>query len=429
MKIFYVSDNRTTPNWGCRATSVALAENLAERGEIVGTLYNDLKKNVLLANTPLPAFLVNIVDRKIGHGRLGAQLIKRAPQLGEALDFVASDCEETAQRILRQAPRFSVLNDIVTNIRKADVVYINGEGNMIFTRWRRSLRFLLGLIALAKANGKPVIFGNAMISDPPKGAPDQPTLEQCLKALRMCVAVGARDPESHKIASRMMDLGTADFIPDALFHWFDKVSHVQVGNEALGQILLPFGEEKAFGTFDFSHPYIALGGSSGGRNLDKAKLQQIYCQLVQELQTTGCRVYLFESCEGDRFLREVGREMKIPVVPVSVPILLATIFLSRARLIVSGRYHPSIMASLGGTPPICFGSNSHKMHSLQRVLGLENPKEFSFPPEQSELPSILQRAQAFLEEGDTLRERIKAQAAENARQFRRKTAEQLASCE
>ena len=45
---------------------------------------------------------------------------------------------------------------------------------------------------------------------------------------------------------------------------------------------------------------------------------------------------------------------------VEVPILLGATVLANSKLFVSGRYHPSIMASLGGTPCIFLGSNSHK---------------------------------------------------------------------
>jgi hypothetical protein len=41
------------------------------------------------------------------------------------------------------------------------------------------------------------------------------------------------------------------------------------------------------------------------------------------------------------------------------------------------KYHPSILASLGGTPYIFLGSHAHKMFSLQEVLEYDIPKEFS----------------------------------------------------
>jgi polysaccharide pyruvyl transferase WcaK-like protein len=94
-------------------------------------------------------------------------------------------------------------------------------------------------------------------------------------------------------------------------------------------------------------------------------------------------------------------------VPVETPILLAATVLANSKLFVSGRYHPSIMASLGGTPCIFLGSNSHKNTALQEILEYESVEEFSAYPSSDECSKILEKAKVILEEGEEKRTKIK----------------------
>lgn len=417
MNIFYVSDNRTTANWGCRATSMALHEFLASEDLVIGTLYNDLKKSPLLANIPVPASWITATDEYFGKGRMGAKVLKHLPSLGERWDFVSQDSEETARRIVKQSTRFKELREIVELIDRCDAVVINGEGNVIFTPWRRSLRFLLGVAALGKQMGRRVIFSNAMISDHPRVPRDPSIFAECRRVLGNCDGVLVRDPQSFQIATEEMGLSNVRYAPDALFLWHKQVESLGIPLQSLGRIMLPFGEEKRFGELDFTAPYIVLGGSSGARNLDKDEMTQRYERLIAGFTAQGHAVCLFEACEGDRFLRRVASKTGTPLIPVSTPILLACAALGNAQAIVSGRYHPTIMASLGGTPAIGFGSNSHKMLSLQRVLGFSDPKEFGFPPKAGDIDQIVRSTLDLVGAGSELRDRILTRARENAALF------------
>ena len=90
------------------------------------------------------------------------------------------------------------------------------------------------------------------------------------------------------------------------------------------------------------------------------------------------------------------------------PILAVAKILANARVFISGRYHPSILASLGGTPCLLMGSNSHKTISLQYLLEYDNPIEFSVLPDKDECNKILDLAEEKLSNGNGLREKIKS---------------------
>ena len=94
--------------------------------------------------------------------------------------------------------------------------------------------------------------------------------------------------------------------------------------------------------------------------------------------------------------------------------------LARAKLFISGRYHPAIFASLGGTPCVFLGAAAHKMSSLQRVLEYEEIRDFSAFPNDDEIKAICARSGELLKRGEQLREKVKSVAkrrCEEARQI------------
>jgi polysaccharide pyruvyl transferase WcaK-like protein len=118
-------------------------------------------------------------------------------------------------------------------------------------------------------------------------------------------------------------------------------------------------------------------------------------------------VYLTENDAPDAFLREVARRTGVGFVPANAPIVSCGAILAHARLFISGRYHPSILASLGGTPCIFLGSQAHKMGSLSRVLEYEVHQQFNVFPGDADIAAILNAARHYLEQGEGMRERIR----------------------
>ena len=106
-------------------------------------------------------------------------------------------------------------------------------------------------------------------------------------------------------------------------------------------------------------------------------------------------------CSGLPGRKDVG------IVPADAPILMCGAVLAHARLFISGRYHPSIFASLGGTPCIFLGSHAHKMGSLSRVLEYEDRREFNAFPDDAEIAEIVSAARKYLDQGETLRANIR----------------------
>lgn len=409
MKITYVSDNRTGSNWGCRATSIALAQLLARNHTISETIYNDIKKKRICVKSLLPDLLVNRIYSRQKHNIFFRALVRIDSALGAKLDYVTYDPEESVHNLLKYMNKQPELMEIYEKVNRAEIVVINGEGDMIFNPERRTLFFLLMIIELAHQLKIPVFFVNAMVSDCPRAGRHPQTVEACIKALRKCRGVALRDPQSVALVKEIDPTINCTYIPDALFSWVRYCGEGRAMDIPYGDAILSYPTEKAFGCFDFSRPYICVGGSSlAASHTEAAGLA--YQRLVEGLKKLGLPIYLVMACPMDTFLKRVSEETNTPLIPTEIPIIMGGTVLANSRLFVSGRYHPSILASLGGTPSILLGSNSHKTRSLQQVLNYEDIVEYPAIPTPDLVKEIINSAEAKLAAGIGLRRVISSRS-------------------
>jgi polysaccharide pyruvyl transferase WcaK-like protein len=249
-----------------------------------------------------------------------------------------------------------------------------------------------------------------MISDCPQAGRNEITFAAAKRLLTQCRAVALRDPESFEYVQREIPDANAYLVPDSLFTWFplyqDSASYPPMN----GDFFLPHPEKDEYwGKLDFREPYLCIGGGAlAGSQPDRAV--QCYTRLIDELARLGYRICLTENDVPDGFLQQVAREKGLGIVPVNAPILMCGSVLAHARLFISGRFHPSIFASLGGTPCIFLASHAHKMGSLPRVLEYDIHRQFGAFPEESEITEIVATAKQYLQQGESLRARIKRAA-------------------
>ena len=140
--------------------------------------------------------------------------------------------------------------------------------------------------------------------------------------------------------------------------------------------------------------------------------------MVQEIKEEfkDYNVFLVDVCEGDAFLNEVSKITKTPIISIDTPILSAAKILANARVFISGRYHPAILSSLGGTPCVFLSSNSNKTRSVQELLQYDPIQEFSVLPNEEERKEIIKIVRKKIEEGEKLRESIKSRCLELSNQ-------------
>lgn len=389
--ICYAGENRNRENWGCRATSIALGDLINQVGTISACVNG--KEIGPWSMTPVP-FSGKMPAKVFRHlkGILGGP---RTLRLSEFLnipnDFIRSSPTQSVEAFLKIRLRFPHLNTIYNSVLEADCIVINGEGSYIFTTPpRRDSQFFNFLIELGTKLGKKVFLLNAMFSDCPRSLRNQEELSLTLAQLEKCSLVTVRDKVSLAFLREVYSSNNLRFFPDALFTWSSSMESLK--QSVLGDIqrFEAFGTE-AFNlnlSFSLSDPYIVLSGSSSAA-WDPLTAQASYSSLATKLQETGYPLLIVPTCGGDWFLKKVACDLKIPFLPVDTPIRIGAAILAKAQVFVSGRFHPSIMASCGGTPCVFLGSNSHKTLSLQQLLEYDNPREFPALPDENDCEDIL----------------------------------------
>lgn len=411
-KLFFVADNRSAVNWG-RGASIALGQLLSTSFEISGRITCDFFDLSTAEAGYVGTFLPPRYYRLFRHllprrrRRPFAWYFKLEMLFG-AKDFIAEDPMESVDNLLAHKHRNPALARIYDDAAEADLLVLDGDGDIIFTTPpRRSTLFLLAMIELGIRLKKPVFLVNSMISDCPLTGRNYTTLAAAKRLFPQCRAVALRDPESLEYVQKEMPETNSSLIPDSLFTWFslyeDGSSHPPMN----GDFILPHPEKDEYwGKLDFSQPYICIGGGALASS-QPSKALQCYSRLVDALRQLGYRIYLTENDLPDSFLQRVARERNVGIVPADAPILMCGAVLAHARLFISGRYHPSIFASLGGTPCIFLGSHAHKMGSLSRVLEYDIQGEFNAFPNDSDIAEIVATAKQYLDQGEALRARIR----------------------
>ncbi len=415
-KIFFIGDNRSSVNWG-RGASIALSQLLSQSfrisGRIMGDQFAPSAGGAGDVYTRMPSRFSGLIQR-----RLLNPLRHRIPpihaRLGRLLgikDFITDDPAESVNNLLAHRHEHPALQEIYKNALTADALVLDGDGDIIFTTPpRRQTLFLLAMIELGLRLGKPVFLINTMISDCPATGCNEQTLTVAGSLFAKCRGVTLRDPESCEYVRKKMPAVDCCYIPDSLFAWQHYYADEKIQPPANGDWFLPYPEHDEFwGKLDFSRPYIVIGGGAAAA-ANPARSIECYKNLVDAVAQLGYAVYLAEADFPDVFLRSVAVAKNVGIIPANTPILMCGGLLARARLFISGRYHPSIFASLGGTPCIFLASHAHKMGSLGRVLEQESPRQFSAFPNEAELAEIVAMARECLNQGEALRERIKKTA-------------------
>ena len=409
-KVLLVSDNRDEVNWGCRATSIALHGLLSENFDVTARLgrYDALRKESRLA--PIARLSAR------GGNPLQRVLVKA---LIHRSDYISGDIEKSAEYILANQGSSPFFKTVVAKVEQADHVVINGEGCLVFKpNERRDVRYLLTMLELARRLGKPAYYVNAMISDFPGAARNQTTWETCRKIFSRCAGVQVRDHHSFELLQEMrLDTRTA-VAPDALFSAADSAQFPNLHPAKVpAPMLAPFPEDPERLAWSFDKPYICVGGSSYFRSQGRtAEGPAFYIALARLIRDMGYQCIFVATCTGDQFLEAVARDCGCDFIPVHTGLFVGSAILANASAFVSGRFHPTILATAGGTPCVFLESNSHKMGSLRLWLGDEEEEIRYRDPDA--IAAIKRHLTRLLAEGATLRHEIYAKACELSRMSR-----------
>lgn len=424
MKIVYVGDNRHRGNFGCRATSTALSQLISEENEIVGRIYGDYTNGDtgnLFFSKNYPKWLYKKVGKVKNKRhqdmiRQFVYLFNRMKVKGHyyfsKYDFIGYDFDKSIENLIKCLPANPNLKDYDLRQYDFDALVVNGEGSFIFATppWRECLIEAM-LMYWAEKLGKKVYYLNGMLSDDPYTERNLKTISIVKPIFEKAEVVSVREKYSYNYAKDIFPNINLKQYPDALFSWYDVINddfEIKNGKYVMG---LKGAEDNSFTEFDFTQKYICISASSsvGLATNSEENAINIYSNLVTKTKKKfpNYNVFLVEVCEGDHFLVNVAKNTNTPIISIDTPILAAAKILSRSSVYISGRYHPSIMASLGGTPCVFMSSNSHKTKSVQELLNYTEIKEFNVLPDDKEIDEILNLADKYLKLGNELRNKIK----------------------
>lgn len=413
MNLLYIGDNSDSLNLGCRATSIALRQLAARHAGFIGTV----PTRMIAARWP-----VSDTIGDAAYGRLGKVLntnrARAVPVAGALIgrvmdalgtrDAITHNLARNAEALVRAQSWSADARQLIGWIEQADGALVNGEGDLIFgTPARQRLLFILTVCRMLLDRGKKLFYLNAMASPAPGQEPNRETLAVADEVLSCADAFALRDPVSMEFAREHLPRAAAkaQMFPDAVFAW-----HRYALDDGAGpydhERLVPFYEGTGFAMPEvLRHPYILVGGSSRSA-YEPERAVEAYVALVEGLKRFGMGIALLPGCTGDFFLKQVAERTGATYLPIKAPIMAQAAILGHARLYVSGRWHPSIMAALGGTPCVFMGSNSHKILALQHMLGYPQPHEYSPWPDVAEREAMLGEAARLLDEGGAVRTRI-----------------------
>lgn len=431
MKILYVSDNRSRGNYGCRATSTALSQLISQKHEISGVItgrYTNWDVNNLFFCKYFPQWIYRVIGNwkknhkhRIFIEKILFGLCKKISKilskhyLAGPCDFISLNLKQSIINLKKCLPANSYLEEFNLDNYDFDAMVVNGEGSFIFStpewNWREALIISM-LMYWAIEKGKKVYFLNAMFSDEATSSRNYKMLDVVNELLSKCEIVQVRENTSYQYAMKYLPKSKPIKFPDALFTWYSLVNDNHVVTNYKYYIPHCVEKDSLYEKLDFSIPYICIAGSSSVKTkYDINKTINAYTNLVTRLQQRfDGRVYLIEVCEGDIFLQEVSKKTSIPIISIETPILAAAKILANAKVFISGRYHPSIMASMGGCPCVFMGSNSHKNTSLQELLQYPNICEFNEVPTDDDIENMISLALRYVSDGEILRKKIKNHA-------------------
>lgn len=374
-KILFVGDLRTAYNYGAIATTEALLDlvktaapndeiQLIDRRSFKGTtpenglpnidvdkvLYQQSNSKKVLIEISKKLHVYNILRRlkTIIHSET-----QNADNIPDRFDKYLSFADEVLNGKTWRFER--------EKIKWADIIIINGEGNIVNGtdsdgRYRFGGRYILFFAFLSECvYHKPCYIINHTVD------PKNSDIKEIIKKIYpQMTGIYVREKKSYALL-KQWGINNIEYIPDALWsHDFKNDKKVKP----------PIIFEK----MDFSKPYICIGDSSGiSNNYSHVKwdIVKVYSKLINGLKEVCNQIVFIDGYSGkNEEINKVVHDNKILSVNLKTCNYHELYYvLSHAQLFISGRWHASIIALLGHTPILLWGSDSHKTEALYSEIG------------------------------------------------------------
>ena len=428
MNVFFVNDTTTSSNWGCRGTTRALRRMVDDAGgDIAHTLQlermDDPRRLGEAVTEPgaFPARLSKFAFQQAdvrpkalralralpSSDRRGAY--KRYKSLVGRWDELPVTFEEypDAADAVERGDRFEFERDA---IEACDVVLINGEGSIYDRQRKGRMMFFLAYLATQRYDTPCLLVNHtADLHDPVMR-------ELAENVYPMLEDVVFREPYSARAAEPFLSGSVEDAMgADAAFTYDPVADREQWASVVGREGYFDVWPDSASG-FDPGEPYVCVGGSSIFNRPDRPAYdpEPAFEELCARLEAEIAPVVLTASCSSDAELfRPIAERHGYPLIGPHTPVRQAIDVLSQAELYISGRWHPSIYALVGGTPIVTLTANTHKTMGLIEQVGLDAPT-FDALELHEHVESIIELAGSYAEDGEDRREELAERSRELA---------------
>ncbi len=415
VKVLFINDSSSNPNWGDRAAAIALKSMIQAKG---GTLHAVITEDDLAESRffqPIDESICSEAPKRSLKDWARLVTPPVIPKLWQKLYGLSgnqeeqgciprtlSQFEECADLVLKDSDTYAPLVDAV---RSSDLVLIHGDGCMVGNGLLPRSELFLAYLAKTRFS-TPVALINHTTDF------SHPDLDEMASAVYPLLDdVTYRDETS---ASLCKDRWPGRYAADTafLFEPAEKAQWAPLANRSTYFDVWP--DQAAFNP---DKPYLCIGGSSI-YSFDGPVQDYIegFKRLADSLRDSydGQVVLTASDIKDQTLFRPVARELGLPLVGLTTPVQQVVDILGNAQAYVGGRWHPSIFALRGGTPVIPLSSKTFKMQALIAMASLPTTT-FDSLNLAEEAEAIGHTLQEFLRQGDELRRQVKSWAQVQAK--------------
>ncbi len=380
MKVLLIGDLRCIANYGAIATTESLYTLI--KNEHNADTIDTIDYRSIIAPSPQNGFLKSTEEIKDEIERYDSPephwkrfiKSKSAYRIYKKIKNLTSQ-KKTQQATLPHVPYklscyadFS--NQVLNNeklqyeykkIKAADIIIINGEGNLVKGTDSRGIYRIGGLYILFMAyfcktvmNKKTYIVNHTV-------DPQNDDIKEIIQFIYPLLdGVYVRERLSLNLLNSW-GVDNARFVPDALF------------SAGLENKMWKPNKILALEKIDFSSPFICIGDSSAIQNKNGKidwDIEKTYIKLINSLKTICPQIVFVDGFTGGcEEINNALRKTKTPCVSLKNANYkdLYQIF-KHCSLFISGRWHASILSLMAGCPILLWGADSHKTRALYELI-------------------------------------------------------------
>lgn len=348
MKILFLNNGKDFSNWGLKAATDGLVNILKDKIKNVEFLFLSHSKlhKIFVYEPSYKGFKLFTEHSPIAKKLFGEYI--EIPKVADEFEFFANKWKE--EKIKRRGS--IIVNDL---LKESDVVVFNAEGSTFRNNIAaiRSLFFLW--YAKTKLNKK-AFFLNGSVTL----TSIDPILPAILKkTFKELDGISIREPISYQ--------NVIDWFPELK----EKVKMIPDSAFSINTASLNISHK--IKQLDLEKDYFCFSTSMLPIDYKKTKKKSAIYSLLSKIKQKIPNLYLLGIDPQDLFLKSLANDLNANFIGPEYSYEDILYILSKAKFLLSGRYHHLIFAAKVGTPTIVLNTTSHKNIGLSKLFnGLMN---------------------------------------------------------